>query len=92
MCIGPITVGTLENAVMSAVISEGLRVQTADGRPAKLAIIDEAGKVVEYGDAVAEEAWNVAIASYKNFLAGNGHLRVQTEPPGLKINQIDKAA
>ncbi len=92
MCIGPITVGTLENAVMSAVIFEGLRVETADGRPAKLAIIDEAGKVVECGDAVAEEAWNVAIASYKNFLAGNGHLRVQTEPPGLKINQIDKAA
>ena len=92
MCIGPITVGTLENAVMSAVIFEGLRVETADGRPAKLAIIDEAGKVVECGDAVAEEAWNVAIASYKNFLAGNGHLRVQTEPPGLKINRIDKAA
>lgn len=92
MCIGPITVGTLENAVMSAVIFEGLRVQTTDGRPAKLAIVDEAGNIVECGDAVAEEAWNVAIASYKNFLAGNGHLRVQTEPPGIKINQIDKAA
>ncbi|MGL6048303.1 MAG: hypothetical protein ACRC02_17840 [Vogesella sp.] len=92
MCIGPITTGTLENAVISAVIFEGLQVQTADGRPARLAILDEAGNVIECGHQVAEEAWNVAIASYKNFLAGNGHLRVQTEPPGLKINQIDKAA
>lgn len=92
MCICPVTVGALEHAVMSAVIFEGLRVQTADGRPAKLAIIDEAGNVVECGDAVAQEAWNVASASYRNYLIGNGHLRVQTKPPGLKINQIDKAA
>lgn len=29
-----------------------------------------------------EEAWNVAIASYKNFLQGMGHLRVHTKAPG----------
>jgi len=92
MCIGEIKIGTLEHAQLSAVIFEGLQVQTADGRPARLAILDEAGNVIECGDQVAEEAWNVAIASYKNFLRGNGHLRVQTEPPGIKVGQLGQAA
>ncbi|PMQ04229.1 hypothetical protein DyAD56_16195 [Dyella sp. AD56] len=81
--IGPIEVGTLQNSIISAVAHEGLIVTTRDGLPARIAIIDEHGNVIEAGEAVAEEAWNVAIASYKNFLQGMGHISVHTKPPGL---------
>lgn len=76
--IGHITTGSLAGAEISAVISKGLSVKTADGKTARLAIVDEAGKVVDIGDQVAREAFNVAIASYKNFLKGQGHLRVSS--------------
>ena len=74
--IGHIATGSLGGAEISAVISQGLSIKTADGKAARLAIVDDAGKVVEIGDQVAREAFNVAIASYKNFLKGQGHLRV----------------
>ncbi len=82
--IGIIQTGTLPSAEISAVIHHGLRVQLADGRPGKLAILDESGSVVDSSPAVAREAWLVAIASYKNFLIGQGHLRVLSGPiPGI---------
>lgn len=74
--IGHIKTGTLAGAEMSAVIHQGLRVKTPSGRPARLAIIDELGNIIEAGDQVAREAFMVSIASYKNFLKGIGHLRV----------------
>ncbi|WP_428827707.1 hypothetical protein ACLIKD_06865 [Azonexus sp. IMCC34842] len=79
--IGQIKTGTLAKADISAVIHQGLRVKTADGKPARLAIIDESGTIIEAGDQVAREAFNVSIASYKNFLIGNGHLRVTNHAP-----------
>jgi hypothetical protein len=88
--IGTIKTGTLKNSVVSAVAHEGLTVTTRDGKPARIAIIDELGNVIEAGDAVAEEAWNVAIASYKNLLQGMGHLRVHTKPPGGEIETDTK--
>ena len=84
--IGTIENGTLKNAIISAIAHEGLTVTTRDGRPARIEIIDEHGNVIEAGDAVAEEAWSVVIASYKNFLQGMGHLRVHTKPPGIDID------
>jgi hypothetical protein len=80
--IGTIEIGTLKNSVISAVVHEGLTVTTRDGKPAKLAIIDESGNVVEMGEDVAREAWNVSIASFMKLLEGVGHLRVHTKPPG----------
>src|SRR5574337_1378743 len=74
-------IGTLSQAILSGVAHEGLTVTTRDGRQARLAVIDEDGKVIEAGPQVAEAAWNVAIASYRNFLRGRGYLRVRSEPP-----------
>ncbi|MEN3813299.1 hypothetical protein ABH309_17340 [Chromobacterium piscinae] len=90
MCIGNIQIGSLDRASMSAVIFEGLTIQTAEGKPALLAIVDEDGNIIETGEQVAKEAWNVAIASYKNFLIGEGHMRIHTSPPGLKFLTIEK--
>jgi hypothetical protein len=84
--IGPIQTGTLQRSELSAVIHKGLSAKTADGKKARLAIIDEAGNVIEAGDQVAMEAFLVSIASYKNMLMGQGHLRVTSyDAQGKKI-------
>jgi hypothetical protein len=70
-------------SVISAVLWEGLTVQTEDGRPATLAVVDADGKVVESGQAVLREAWNVAVLSYRRFLIGEGALRVYSSPAGI---------
>ena len=81
--IGIPKTGTLENGCISATVTSGYQFTTADGRPARLAIIDDQGNVVESGDTVAREAWNVCIAVIKNFKIGQGHIVVHSAPPGL---------
>lgn len=88
--IGSPETGTLEHTRISANINTGYQLTTADGRPARMAIIDEDGNVIESGPAVAREAWNVCIAVQKNFWIGMGHLVVHSAPPGLK--NVSKAA
>lgn len=73
---------TLEHSRISANVNTGFQMTTADGRPARLAILDEDGNIIEAGPAVAKEAWNVCIAVQKNFWRGMGHLIVHSEPPG----------
>lgn len=79
--IGIPPTGGLAHAAITAVCYEGLSAETREGQKAVLAIIDENGKVIEAGPAVAREAWNVTLACYKQFLAGQGHLRVFSSPP-----------
>jgi hypothetical protein len=81
--IGTPKTGTLENGCITANVTSGYQFTTADGRPARLAIIDDQGNVVESGEAVAREAWNVCIAVIKNFKIGKGHIVVHSAPPGL---------
>lgn len=88
--IGIPKTGTLEHGCISANVTSGYRFSTADGRPARLAIIDDLGNIVEVGDAVAREAWNVCIAVIKNFKIGQGHIVVHSEPPGLTTQNVVK--
>lgn len=82
--IGNIETGALTTAEVSAVIHQGLSVKLPDGRIGKLAIVDDTGKIIDDTPAVAREAWLVSIASYKQFLVGDGHLRVRSGPvPGI---------
>ena len=83
---------TLEHARISANVNSGYQVTTADGRRARLAIIDDDGNVIEAGVAVAREAWNVCIAVQKNFWIGQGHLVVHSEPTGIRLTPKQKAA
>lgn len=86
--IGTLPTGTLMTAEISAVIHRGLTVKLADGRSGKLAILDDMGNVIDTTPGVAREAWNVAIECYKNFLVGQGHLRVRSGPlPGIGDEQ-----
>ncbi|QOR55208.1 MAG: hypothetical protein SHS37scaffold296_25 [Burkholderiales phage 68_11] len=77
--IGTQPTGALEGVVISAVAHEGLRV-TVDGKPGRLAIVDEAGQVITASPMVAREAEAVAVNSYRQLWAGEGHLRVHSKP------------
>lgn len=74
---------TLTRSVISAVPWEGLQVATVDGRHATLAIVDDDGRIIESGQSVLEEAWNVAVLAYRNFLIGEGRIRVIASPGGM---------
>ncbi|MCD5993672.1 hypothetical protein KDX38_08560 [Pseudomonas sp. CDFA 602] len=90
--IGIPETGTLENGRIAANVTSGYKFTTADGRPARLAIIDDQGNVVESGEAVAREAWNVCIAVIKNFKIGQGHIVVHSAPPGSTPQQAASTA
>lgn len=76
--IGTQPEGSINGVVISAVSHEGLTV-TANGKPARLAVIAEDGSVVAAGDQVAREAEAVVLNCYRNFLKGQGFLRVDSE-------------
>lgn len=65
--------------IISALSYEGLTAVTADGKPARFALIDEDGKVIAAGKEVAEAAFTTSIQAYRDFLQGLGHLRVYTK-------------
>jgi biotin synthase-related radical SAM superfamily protein len=90
--IGVPKTNTLGRASISGVCHEGLTVKTRDGQPARLAVLDEHGNILEEGPEVAAEVWNVTLAVYKNFLIGKGHIRVFSQPPGQALTQNESAA
>jgi len=65
---------------ISAVVFEGVSVTDAMGRPASLAVIDQAGVVVATGPAVAQAVWDASVEAYRNHLQGHGHLRALRNP------------
>lgn len=77
--IGTQPTGQIPGVVIHAVAHEGLRV-TVDGKPAQLAVVADDGRVVALGQEVADEAENVSVNSYRAFLLGRGHLRLQGKP------------
>ena len=79
--IGEQPTGHVPDVIISAVVHEGLTV-TVNGRPGRLAVIDETGHVVAAGDAVAREARAVAVNCYRQMWIGQGHLRVLSAPVG----------
>ncbi|RRV41318.1 hypothetical protein EGJ86_07485 [Pseudomonas sp. o96-267] len=72
----------LQAARISATASTGFSCTTADGKPARLAIVDKAGNVIEAGADVAWAAWRVCIEVQENYWEGMGHLVVHSSPPG----------
>lgn len=77
--IGTQPEGTISGVVISAVSHEGLSV-TVNGKPARLAILDDDGNIIAAGAQVAKEAEAVALNCYRNFLKGKGYLRVNSDP------------
>jgi hypothetical protein len=71
--------GPARRYALSASSHEGFVVEGPDGRRATLAVVSDDGEVLS-GD-VAAEAWRVAVAAYKAFLTGTGHLRQHASAP-----------
>ncbi|GBH26707.1 hypothetical protein [Burkholderia vietnamiensis] len=69
------------SSTISAVSFQGLSIETPDGNPATLAVLDQNGRVVDAGPAVSRAVWDIAIRSYRNFLCAQGFLRVRTVSP-----------
>jgi hypothetical protein len=69
--IGTHTTGRIQGVHIEARSFEGLRV-TANGRPARLAIVDENGRVIAAGADVASEAEAAAINGWRAVLKGEG--------------------
>lgn len=79
--IGTQRTGRVGGVFITAVAGEGLTV-TVNGKPGRLAILAEDGTVVADGADVAREAQAVAINLYRNFLIGEGRIRVISDPLG----------
>lgn len=77
--IGPQPTGTLPGIVICATSHEGLQV-LVNGKPARLAIVDEGGQVLAAGDEVAREAEAVALNNFRNTMMGKGYLRTLGKP------------
>lgn len=77
--IGTQTTGTLPGIVICATSHEGLQV-LVNGKPARLAIVDEGGHVLAAGDEVAREAEAVALNNFRNTMMGKGYLRTLGKP------------
>lgn len=82
--IGDQSTGNVDGLQITAVPHEGLRA-TYNGQRVYLAIVSEDGQVLSSGAQVAKEAEAVAVNSYRNFLKGQGHLRVLSNP--LTLNK-----
>jgi hypothetical protein len=77
--IGTQPTGRIEGIFITATAHQGLIV-TANGKSARLAIIDDNDNVLAAGADVAIEAEAVAVNSYRNFLKAEGHLVVMSAP------------
>lgn len=83
--IGTQPTGAIAGVIISAVSHEGLSV-TVDGKPAHLAVVNEAGEVIAMGSQVAREAEAVAVNNYRQFLQGKGYLRVMGKPISVQAS------
>lgn len=73
---------TIIGACLKATVSTGFTVSSADGKPARMAIVDEHGNILAAGEDVSWAAWRVCVEVQENFWEGQGHLVVHSGPPG----------
>lgn len=69
--------------IIAATATEGLTVTLADGRRARLAVIDDAGEVIAC-EGVTRQAFDASCRAYRNFLQGNGHIRAVAANDSVK--------
>lgn len=80
-----VTRAPLESTKLTVSTASGIVASSKDGKPAQLAIVDSSGKILEVGEAVALEVWNLSVELYSEFLANTGIVKVQSHPPCLEV-------
>lgn len=89
--IGTQPTGAIDGVVISAVAHEGLTI-TVDGKPGRLAIVDETGQVVTASPLVAREVESVVLNMHRNFWQAQGWMRVYSKPfVGVDVHPLSKA-
>ncbi|EEA04219.1 hypothetical protein BH160DRAFT_0392 [Burkholderia sp. H160] len=78
--------------VLSATAPGGLRVETAAGNPASLAVIDSAGHILASGPELAEQVWTLALDAYEAFLRAEGAVRMYVPPHDPSHNETHREA
>lgn len=68
--------------VIAATATGGLIVTLSDGRPARLAVVDETGQVITSDAGITRQAFDASCRAYRNFLQGLGHIRAVSDPAG----------
>ena len=69
------TTAQLTAPIIAATAVEGLTVTLPDGRQARLAVVDETGKVIDTDVDINRQAFDASCRAYRKFLKGLGHLR-----------------
>ncbi|EKZ3178505.1 hypothetical protein [Pseudomonas aeruginosa] len=75
----------IQNAIISANASSGFVATTRDGKPLRMALVDEEDNIIEAGDTVRWAAWRICTEALENLWRGQGHLIIHSSPPGVKI-------
>lgn len=70
----------LLRSVVSAGAVTGIDVASSKGDQCMLAIIDQDGKVLDCGPAVAQNVWNANVRAMLDFWEGNGHIKTTVYP------------
>jgi hypothetical protein len=81
----PAILGNLENAIIAAIPCKGLVITDKNGNPAKLAVIDDSGNVLESGESVCAEIEGACITAYKKILFDKGFIKVYCPPEKPRI-------
>lgn len=81
----------LQHTQLTGTIHSGITATTLDGKPARLAIIDDDGNILDAGLPVAREVWHLVIGVHTNFLRGTGYLTVHSTPPGIPLIKKEAA-
>lgn len=77
--IGEQTTGHIDGLHITAVSHQPPQA-TYQGRPVRLAIVDDNGQILAAGIDVAKEVEATVINCYRNTLKGQGFLRVHSQP------------
>ena len=77
--IGEQKTGSIDGLYITAVSHEPPKA-IYNGRPVRLAIIDDSGQVIAAGPQVSREFEATVINCHRNTLKGKGYLRVHSQP------------
>ena len=81
----------LQHTQLTGTIHSGITATTLDGKPARLAIIDDDGNILDAGLPVAREVWHLVIGVHLNMLRATGHIVMHSTPPEITVRQAEAA-
>lgn len=72
----------MPNAIISANASSGFVATSRDGKPLRMALVDDEGNIVEAGELVRWAAWHICTEALENLWQCKGWLVIHSSPPG----------